>query len=701
MGAELTRQAMLAAIAGLALHPDYSYVLIQAGGDKYLVAKDLKDSFLEINGLGSAVVIKEFKGSDLERVECSHPFVDRTSLIILGEHVTLDQGAGCVHTAPGHGMEDFVVGKLYDLPIISPVDARGHFTAEGGIFAGQFYLDANQSVVRELEQRGHLMHYSTIAHQYPHCWRCKKPVFFRATEQWFASIDGFRQAALDAIRKVKWIPGWGEERIYNMVVNRGDWCISRQRSWGVPIPIFYCEGCGKELINDETISYLQELFRKHGSDVWFSREANDLLPGGVKCPQCGGGEFTKESDIMDVWFDSGTSHMGVLDEPSVWPDLRWPADLYLEGSDQHRGWFNSSLSTSVAVTGEAPYRAVLTHGFLVDEQGRKMSKSLGNVVDPAKVIKQMGADILRLWVSSADYRSDLAASQNILKQMTEAYRKIRNTCRFLIGNLYDFDPDRDVVEYGLLPEIDRWALLKLQKLIQKVTGAYRDYEFHVVYHAIHGFCAIDMSALYLDIIKDRLYTAHARSTGRRAAQTVLYEALTALVRLLTPILAFTSEEIWRYIPGEKGSVESVQLTGMPVAKEEYLDSDLDQKWERLLSVRGEVTRVLEAARREKIIGNSLEAEVDLYAGEDLYKFLKPLAGELDTLFIVSGVTLGCSDEAPPNAMRFDTMPGLAVSVRPAGGQKCERCWMYNQEVGADPKHPTVCPKCSRALQGEF
>lgn len=404
---------------------------------------------------------------------------------------------------------------------------------------------------------------------------------------------------------------------------------------------------------------------------------------------------------MDVWFDSGTSHMGVLDEPSVWPDLRWPADLYLEGSDQHRGWFNSSLSTSVAVTGEAPYRAVLTHGFLVDEQGRKMSKSLGNVVDPAKVIKQMGADILRLWVSSADYRSDLAASQNILKQMTEAYRKIRNTCRFLIGNLYDFDPDRDVVEYGLLPEIDRWALLKLQKLIQKVTGAYRDYEFHVVYHAIHGFCAIDMSALYLDIIKDRLYTAHARSTGRRAAQTVLYEALTALVRLLTPILAFTSEEIWRYIPGEKGSVESVQLTGMPVAKEEYLDSDLDQKWERLLSVRGEVTRVLEAARREKIIGNSLEAEVDLYAGEDLYKFLKPLAGELDTLFIVSGVTLGCSDEAPPNAMRFDTMPGLAVSVRPAGGQKCERCWMYNQEVGADPKHPTVCPKCSRALQGEF
>jgi isoleucyl-tRNA synthetase len=418
----------------------------------------------------------------------------------------------------------------------------------------------------------------------------------------------------------------------------------------------------------------------------------------MKCPQCGSGEFTKETDIMDVWFDSGSSHMGVLDEQPVWPDLRWPADLYLEGSDQHRGWFNSSLSTSVAVTGQAPYRAVLTHGFLVDEQGRKMSKSLGNVVDPAKVIKQLGADILRLWVSSADYRGDLAASPNIMKQMTEAYRKIRNTCRFLLGNLYDFDPAKDMIEYKQLPEIDRWALMKLQKLVQRVLGAYRDYEYHVVYHAVHGFCAIDMSALYLDIIKDRLYTAPARSTARRAAQTVLYEVLTVLVRLLAPVLAFTSEEIWRYVPGPKGDAVSVQLTDMPGVKEEYLDDELEQKWERLLAVRGEVTKVLEASRRDKVIGNSLEAAVNLYAGDDLYSFLNSMAGELATVFIVSGAALRRLDEAPGDARRSESLPDLAVSVQPAKGRKCERCWMYHEGVGADAEHPTICPRCAAAIR---
>lgn len=687
----------LPANVAISLHPDFEYVLVRVGKEKYLVAQDLKESFLETIGVHGAEVIKAYKGSELERVVCDHPFADRTSLVILGEHVTLEQGTGCVHTAPGHGMEDFIVGKQYDLPVLSPVDAKGRFTEEGGIFAGQFYLDANKAVVEELERCGHLMKHTTVQHQYPHCWRCKKPVFFRATEQWFASIDGFRQAALDAIRKVRWIPEWGEERIYNMVANRGDWCISRQRSWGVPIPIFYCTGCGKELINDETIGHLQGLFREHGSDVWFARKAADLLPPGLKCPQCASTEFTKETDIMDVWFDSGSSHMGVLDEQSVWPDLRRPADLYLEGSDQHRGWFNSSLSTSVAVTGQAPYRAVLTHGFLVDEQGRKMSKSLGNVVDPAKVIKQMGADILRLWVSSADYRGDLAASPSIMKQMTEAYRKIRNTCRFLLGNLYDFDPVKDMVQYGQLPEIDRWALVKLQKLIQRVTGGYRDYEYHVVYHSIHGFCAIDMSALYLDIIKDRLYTAPAGSTGRRAAQTVLYEVLNALVRLLVPVLAFTSEEIWRHVPGDKGDAVSVQLAEMPVVKEEYLDEELDLKWERLLTVRGEVTKTLEAARRDKVIGNSLEAAIDLYAGEELYAFLEPMAGELATVFIVSSAALRPLDKAPKAAQRSDSMPELAVSVQPAKGQKCERCWMYHEEVGTAVEHPTICPRCAEAI----
>ena len=688
----------LPANVAICLHPDFDYVLLRAGRDSYLVAGELKDNFLTAAGLAEGEVVKEFKGADLAKVVCRHPFADRDSLLILGEHVTLEQGTGCVHTAPGHGMEDFVAGQQYGLPVISPVDAQGRFTSEGGIFAGQFYLDADKSVVQELAGRGHLLHHSTLQHQYPHCWRCKKPVFFRATEQWFASIDGFRRKALDAIRNVRWIPAWGEERIYNMVAGRGDWCISRQRSWGVPIPIFYCDGCGKELIDDETIAHLQELFREHGSDVWFAREAAGLLPPGTTCARCGGKGFSKETDIMDVWFDSGSSHFAVLDEPEIWPGLRWPADLYLEGSDQHRGWFNSSLSTSVAVTGEPPYRAVLTHGFLVDEQGRKMSKSLGNVVDPAKVIKQMGADILRLWVSSADYRGDLAVSPNILKQMTEAYRKIRNTCRFLLGNLYDFDPAADAVPCGSLPEIDRWALHILQKLIGRVTAAYRDYEYHVVYHAVHGFCAVEMSALYLDVIKDRLYTAPARSTGRRSAQTVLFAVLDALVRLLSPVLAFTSEEIWRCLPGDKEGLASVQLAGMPPVREECLDDDLAQKWARILTVRGEVTRALEAARRDKRIGNSLEAAVDLYAGGDLYDFLAAEAGQLATLFIVSELRLYRLAGAPPGLAPLETIPDLAVSVCPAPGQKCERCWMYHEGVGSEPEHPTICPRCAAALR---
>ena len=688
----------LPANVAICLHPDFDYVLLRVGGEKYLVSKDLKDTFMEVIGVSEAEVIKEFKGSELEGIECSHPFIDRVSLLILGEHVTLEQGTGCVHTAPGHGVEDFVVGTQYKLPVLSPIDAKGHFTEEGGIFAGRFYLDADKAVLEELERRGHLMKHSTIRHQYPHCWRCKKPVFFRATEQWFASIDGFRQAALENIRKVRWIPEWGEERIYNMVANRGDWCISRQRSWGVPIPIFYCRDCGKELINDETITHLSKLFREHGSDIWFAREAAGLLPSGTKCPQCGSGEFTKETDIMDVWFDSGSSHLAVLDEPSIWPDLRWPADLYLEGSDQHRGWFNSSLSIAVAVTGQAPYRAVLTHGFVVDEKGRKMSKSLGNVVDPVKVIKQMGADILRLWVSSADYRGDMAVSPNILKQMTEAYRKIRNTCRFLLGNLNDFDTVKNMVDYEDLPEIDRWALLRLQKLIRRVLDAYRDYEYHVVYHAIHSFCTVDMSALYLDIIKDRLYTSPADSAARRAAQTVLYEVLVVLVRLMAPVLAFTSEEIWRYVPGDKGEAVSVQLTDMPEVNEKYLDDELERKWERLLTVRGEVTKVLETARRDKLIGNSLESAVELYAGEELYSFLEPMLEELATVFIVSGVALKQLDEAPEDAFRPESLPELALSVVAAKGQKCERCWMYHEGVGMDAAHPTVCPRCAKVVE---
>ena len=688
----------LPANVAICLHPDFEYVLLATGGVKYVVAKELKDSFMATAGLTEGQVLQEFKGADLEHVGCQHPFIpERTSRVIVGDLVTLEQGTGCVHIAPGHGMEDYEIGRLYDLPVISPVDGKGRFTDEAGMFTGQFYLDGNKAILEELGRQGHLLKMETFTHSYPHCWRCKKPIMFRATEQWFASIDGFRQEALEEIRKVRWIPDWGEERIYSMVANRGDWCISRQRTWGVPIPIFYCAECEHELITPETISNLQKIFREEGSDSWYARPAAELTPPGIKCSKCGCAEFTKETDIMDVWFDSGTSHMGVLDEPEVWADHSWPADLYLEGSDQHRGWFNSSLSTAVAVTGKSPYRAVLTHGFVVDEHGRKQSKSLGNVVDPLKVIKQMGADILRLWVSSTDYRSDLAASPNILKQVTESYRKIRNTCRFLLGNLYDYDPKRDQVPFKELPEVDRWAILRLQKLIRRVREAYKNYEYHVVYHSIHTFCAVDMSALYLDIIKDRLYTAPAASEARRAAQTVLNETLNVIVRLLTPVLAFTTEEIWRYVPGDKGGLVSVQLTDMPEVNEDYLDTALEEKWEQLLAVRGEVTKVLEVARRDKTIGNSLEAAVHLYAGQELLDLLSPELPELATLFIVSQADMKGLEEAPDEAVKPEDLPELAIYVTKAAGEKCERCWMYHQDIGANKEHPTICPRCAEAI----
>ncbi|RYD06360.1 hypothetical protein N752_05555 [Desulforamulus aquiferis] len=518
----------LPANVAISVHPEFEYVLAVVAEQKIVVAKELLEAFKQVVGVEEAQVLETFKGEQLENVVCQHPFMERESLVILGDHVTLEAGTGCVHTAPGHGEEDFAVGKKYNLPVISPLDDRGKFTSEGGKFQGQFILDANKTILEELKEREVLMGHNNIKHQYPHCWRCKQPIFFRATEQWFASVEGFRQEALDAIRNVKWVPSWGEDRIYNMVEGRGDWCVSRQRTWGVPIPIFYCNDCGKEIITEETIAHIQKLFKEHGSDIWFAKEANELVPPGLSCNHCGkGSSYRKETDIMDVWFDSGSSHLSVLDQPELWPELQRPADLYLEGSDQHRGWFNSSLSTSVAVTGKPPYKTVLTHGFVVDEKGRKMSKSLGNVVDPLKVINQMGADILRLWVSSADYRGDLSVSQNILKQMTESYRKIRNTARFLLGNINDFDPAKDKVDYRELSELDRVALMELHKLIKKVLAAYGNYEFHVVYHAVHNFCVLDLSAFYLDIIKDRLYTAPPASLERRAAQTVLYETLDA------------------------------------------------------------------------------------------------------------------------------------------------------------------------------
>ncbi|MGQ9511606.1 isoleucine--tRNA ligase [Thermodesulfitimonas sp.] len=686
----------LPANVSVCLHPDFVYVVVRVDGERYVVARELLPAFLKVLGK-TGVVEAEYKGQELEGVRLKHPFLERESLVVLDTYVTLEQGTGCVHNAPGHGEEDFLTGKRYGLPVISPIDERGIFTTEGGLFAGKFYLDANPLILEELKRQKALLSAGRIRHQYPHCWRCKKPVFYRATEQWFASIDGFREAALQAIREVKWIPAWGEERIYNMVATRGDWCISRQRWWGVPLPIFYCEGCGKPVINDATITHLKALFQQHGSDIWYSAPVEELLPPGLACPNCGAAAFKKENDTMDVWFDSGSSHWAVLRQPSLWPDQDWPADLYLEGSDQHRGWFNSSLSTAVAVTGKPPYRAVLTHGFVVDEQGRKMSKSLGNVVDPLKVIEQLGADILRLWVCSADYRGDLAASDNILKQIAEAYRKIRNTFRFLLGNLYDFDPQAPVA-YTQLPEIDRYILHRLEQLKRRVLQAYREYEFHVVYHAIHSFCVLDLSAFYLNVLKDRLYCEHPDALARRATQTVLYEILDTLLRLLTPVLAFTTEEIWRYVPVVGEKLPSVQLLDLPPLRDDYLDPGLEGRWERLLAVREAVLEALERARQEKHIGDSLEARVELYAGDELQEFLQKAVAELKMICIVSDLAVVPSGSLPADgAVRGD----LVVRVTRAPGAKCARCWMYSESVGTSPEYPDICARCAGVVRGLF
>jgi len=686
----------LPANVAICLHPQFKYVLVQTGEERMVMAVELYHQVMEAAGIKDYQVVATFTGSELEGVTCQNPLMNRDSVVILGEHVTLEQGTGCVHTAPGHGLEDYEVGRHYNLEVISPLDDQGHFTEEGGQFAGLFVFDANKAVVQELEARGVLLHFSFIEHQYPHCWRCKHPVIFRATEQWFASIESFRQQALNAINEVKWIPSWGRDRIYNMVAERSDWCISRQRVWGVPIPIFYCVECGKEIINDATISRLQELFREHGSNVWFARETRELVPEGLKCPECGSQEFRKETDIMDVWFDSGSSHAAVLMHR---PELNWPADLYLEGSDQHRGWFNSSLSTAVATRGQAPYRQVLTHGFLVDEEGRKMSKSLGNGIDPADVIREKGADILRLWVSSADYRRDVAASPNIMQQITETYRKIRNTCRFLLANLYDYKPREDRISREQMLELDRWAMDRLQRLVARVTRAYDEYEFHVVYHSIHNFCAVDLSAGYLDIIKDRLYTWPASSPGRRSAQTVLYETINVLAKLLTPILAFTTEEIWRHLPGGENRPLSIQLAGWPRVKEEFKDDQLQAKWDKILQVRDIVGRALEKARQEQGIGNSLNAAVHLYPDPELYNFLQPLEKDLMTIFIVSRVELHSPEDEPPaRAYADEVTPELGVVINNAPGTKCERCWMLSETVGADAEHPNLCERCVSVLR---
>lgn len=681
----------------ISMHPDYQYVLTEIDGKKMIIAKEFLSKVAEIKGETSPRILGSWQGSQLEGIRCSHPFYDRESLVILGRHVTLEQGTGAVHTAPAHGTEDFEVCQKYGIPVLSLVDGKGRFLPEAGLFAGMMIWESNEHVIKELERRGLLYHQEKLLHQYPHCWRCKDPLMFRATEQWFASIDGFRKEALRAIDEVQWIPSWGRDRIYNMIAERGDWCISRQRVWGVPIPIFYCEDCNATIINEQTISHLQKLFAEHGSDVWFEHSAAELLPAGFRCPSCGGEEFSKESDTMDVWFDSGSSHMAVLEQR---PELRWPADLYLEGSDQHRGWFNSSLCTSVAIRGKAPYRAVLTHGFVVDEEGRKMSKSLGNVVYPQDLIDQFGADVLRLWVTSADYRNDMAVSKKIMGQMADTYRKIRNTFRFILGNLYDFDPKKDSLPYEELSLLDRWILFKLNQLIQRVNKAYEKSEFHIVYHAILTFCVVDLSSFYLDITKDTLYCSGSRDPERRSIQTVLFEAGSVLTRLLAPVMPFTMEEVWSYLPGAKAMAESVHLTELPQANRDYLNPELEKLWEKILSLREEVAKALEAARQQKVIGPGTQAHVSLYPeNEETFKFLHQVEDELPAIFIVSGVKVHeVWEAAPQGAFKPENGLSLQIVVSPASGKKCTRCWLYKETVGQYVSHPDLCERCYRVVE---
>ncbi|TDK64900.1 isoleucine--tRNA ligase [Bacillus salipaludis] len=678
---------------GISVHPDLTYVVVTANGNKYLVAEALLEAVTKEIGWEETAVVQKLKGSELENIIASHPLYGRDSLVMLGEHVTTDAGTGCVHTAPGHGEDDFYVGQKYGLEVLCPVDDKGHMTNEAPGFEGLFYDQANKPIAEALEKEGALLKLSFITHSYPHDWRTKKPVIFRATAQWFASIKDFRNELLEAVKETKWVPAWGETRLFNMVRDRGDWCISRQRVWGVPIPVFYAEN-GEEIITDETINHVSDLFRQFGSNVWFEREAKELLPEGFTHPGSPNGTFTKETDIMDVWFDSGSSHQAVLLERE---DLVRPADLYLEGSDQYRGWFNSSLSTAVAVTGKAPYKGVLSHGFALDGEGRKMSKSLGNTVLPSKVMNQLGADILRLWVASVDYQADVRVSDAILKQVAEVYRKIRNTFRFLLGNLADFNPASDKVAFENLREVDQFMLVKLNKLIKNVRNAYENYEFSGIYHAVNNFCTLDLSAFYLDFAKDVLYIEAKDNHERRAIQTVLYDSLVALTKLVSPILSHTADEVWKFIPDVEE--ESVQLTDLP----EYVDyanaKDLEEKWSSFMKLRDDVLKALEEARNEKVIGKSLTAKVTLYVNEQTKALLDSIQESLQQLFIVSGFEVaGSMEDAPENALKLEN---AAIVVTKAEGETCERCWVVSPEVGQDSEHKTLCPRCAEVVKENY
>ncbi|KYG59038.1 isoleucine--tRNA ligase [Planococcus maritimus] len=678
---------------GISVHADLDYVEVAHGGSKFVVAKDLLEEVAKELDWTEYEVVRTVKGQELEHIQAKHPLYDRTSLVMLGEHVTTDSGTGCVHTAPGHGEDDFLIGKKYGLDVLCPVDERGVMTDEAPGFAGEFYDKANKSITEALDEAGALEALSFITHSYPHDWRTKKPVIYRATAQWFVSIDAFRDQILKAIDETEFTPAWGETRLYNMLRDRGDWNISRQRVWGVPIPVFYAEN-GDPVITEETIAHIADLFREHGSNIWFERTTAELLPAGFTHPSSPNGIFTKEMDIMDVWFDSGSSHQAVLDERE---DLQYPADLYLEGSDQYRGWFNSSLTTSVAINGIAPYKGVLSHGFTLDGNGRKMSKSLGNTIVPAKVMNQMGADILRLWVSSVDYTADVRVSDDNFKQVSEVYRKIRNTLKFLHGNLADFDESTNRVAFEDMREMDQYMVMKLNKLIDTAKKGYENYEFASVYLALNSYCANDLSSFYLDVAKDVVYIERADHPHRRAMQTVMHDSLMALVKLASPIIPHTADEMWSYL--ESASEESVQLTDFPEAVKRPEFKDLEEKWSRFMDVRDDVLKALEEARAAKTIGKSLEAKVTVYANEELANLLPAIDSNLAQLFIVSEYEFGgAREQAPENALTLDE---VSVVVEKAQGEKCGRCWTISKHVGESEAHPELCPRCAEVVEIEY
>ena len=669
------------------LNPNLEYAFVKIGDAYHIMARELVESTMKGCHIDEYEVLPEtVLGSELELMQYQHPFLDRKGLVILGDHVTLEGGTGCVHTAPGHGVEDFevCVNHYPQVPVVVPVDDAGRLTAEAGEkFAGLKVWDANKVILEHIKESGHLMGVQHITHQYPHCWRCHHPIIFRATEQWFCSIDAFKEDVYKAIDSVHWQPAWGHDRMAGMVRDRSDWCISRPRVWGVPIPVFYCKKCGKYHITDASIKAVSDLFRKEGSDAWYKYDANDILPKTEVC-ECGASDWEKDPDIMDVWFDSGSTWSAVCRER---PELRWPVDMYMEGADQFRGWFQSSLLTCVATQGIAPYKEVLCHGWVVDEKGKQMHKSAGNGMEPSEIIRDYGADIIRLWVASSDYTVDVRAGKEIFRQLSEAYRKMRNTARFMLGNISDFDPAKDMVDDDQLFEIDRWALEACNKLTATMRDAYEHYDFSRAYHALYNFCVIDMSNFYMDVIKDRLYCADDHA--RRCAQTALYRILVDFTKLLAPILCFTSQEIWSYIPKLDGMKDYVVFEQMPEAKA-AADEAFEAKWDRIMAIRDDVKKVLEQARADKVIGSALEAGLTLYCSKEVYDFLNAIPmDELADLFIVSHVDLVEGEGGVKGLVE-----GLGVSAAHAAGNKCLRCWKYETTVGEDG----LCPRCAKVLK---